>query len=66
MKENILKIILSNAVNNTDIEIIASQLGISLFEAKKIRKGGSAKVDSDRLLNFIFEYLAQPRIIIED
>lgn len=64
MNDNILKIVLQNAVKNNTVDIISEKLGISNLNVRKLKNGGSANIDSDKLLNFIYEYMANPKILI--
>lgn len=64
MKDNLLKIVLQNAVKNNTVDIVSEKLGISQLSVRKLGNGGSADIDSDKLLDFICEYMANPKILI--
>ncbi|PRR77657.1 hypothetical protein CLLI_22210 [Clostridium liquoris] len=63
---NILKVVLTNAVRNTEIQKAGEILGISRKQVIKLRKGESANINSDKLLGFILDYMAHPRLIIKE
>lgn len=64
MSNNILKTVLENAVKNNTLDVVSEKLGISVLSARYLRDGGSANIDSDKLLNFICEYMTNPKILI--
>ncbi len=59
---NILKIVLMNAVRNTETQKVTEILGISQKAVMKLRKGERANINSDKLFDFIFDYMAHSRI----
>jgi DNA-binding Xre family transcriptional regulator len=61
--ENILKTTLTNAVRNTETQKAGEILGISHKSVIRLRKGEGANINSDKLLDFILDYMAHPRII---
>lgn len=63
---NILKVVLTNAIRNTEMQKAGEILGISRKAVIKLRKGESANINSDKLLDFILDYMAHPRLIIKE
>lgn len=64
--ENLFKSILENAIKNNEIGFISKRLEISIQEVRNLRKGGHANINSDKLFNFISEYMANPKVIIQN
>lgn len=62
---NIFKAVLTNGVRNISVGKVREALGISTTEVLKLRKGESANINSDKLLDFILDYMAHPQIIID-
>ncbi len=62
---NIFKTVLTNGVRNISVGKVREALGISTTEVLKLRKGESANINSDKLLDFILDYMAHPQIIID-
>ncbi|NFO86500.1 hypothetical protein FDC58_10440 [Clostridium botulinum] len=65
MENNILKIIFKNAIKNNSMSGMTEKLGIGSMQVRRLRKGKSVMIDSDKLLEFIYEYMTQPKVIIK-
>lgn len=59
---NFLRKILEEAINESTPQTVSEKLGISLTQVKKLKMGRSAHIDTDKLLNFICEYMGESKI----
>ncbi|VDG73400.1 Uncharacterised protein [Clostridium carnis] len=65
MDNNVLKIIFKNAIKDNSMSSMSEKLDIASIQVRRLRKGESVMIDSNKLLEFIYEYMTQTKKIIK-